>query len=87
MVTAIYTGHASVRGHLYTVGPFDGDPICRFCGMETETVQHIICCCEAMARQRYNVFGKPTVEAKDISSASARDLCFFIRGAELLRLC
>ena len=23
-------------------------------GMETETVQHITCCCEAMARQRYN---------------------------------
>jgi len=49
MVTAIYTGHAPVRGHLYTVGLFDGDPVCRFCGTETETVQHIICCCEALA--------------------------------------
>jgi ribonuclease HI len=45
MVTAIYTGHAPVRGHLYTVGLFDGDPIYRFCGTETETAQHIICCC------------------------------------------
>jgi len=44
MVTAIYTGHVPVRGHLYTIGLFDGDPVCRFCGMETETVQHIICC-------------------------------------------
>jgi len=33
MVTAIYTGHAPVRGHLYTVGLFDGDPICRYCGI------------------------------------------------------
>ena len=49
MATAIYTGHAAVRGHMYTLGLFDGDPICRFCAMETETVQHIICCCEAMA--------------------------------------
>ena len=57
-VTAICTGHAPVRGHLYTVGLFDGDPVCRFCGMETETVQHIICCCEALARQRYSVFGR-----------------------------
>jgi len=87
MVTAIYKGHASVRGHLYTMGLFDGDPICRVCGMETETVQHIICCCEAMARQRYNVFGRPTVEQKDVSTASVRDLCLFIRGAGLLRLC
>ena len=53
MATAIYTGHAPVKGHLYTMGLFDGNPICRFCGMETETVQHIICRCEALARQRY----------------------------------
>jgi len=87
MVIAIYTGHVPVRGHLYTMGLFDGDPICRFCGMETETVQHIICCCEALARQRYYVFGRLTVEPKDISPASIRDLCLFIRGAGLLRLC
>jgi len=87
MATAIYTGHAPVRRHLYTMGRFDGDPICRFCGMETETVQHIICCCEALAHQHSNVFGRPTVEPKDISTASARDLCLFIRGAGLLWLC
>jgi hypothetical protein len=87
MVTAIYTGDAPVRGHLCTIGPFDGDPICRFCGTETETVQHIICCCEALARQRYSVFGRPTVEPKDISTTLIRDLCLFIRGAGLLWLC
>ena len=38
MATAIYKGHARVRGHLFNMGLFDGDPICRFCGMETETV-------------------------------------------------
>ena len=37
-VTAIYTGHAPVRGHLCTMGLFDGDPVCRFCRMQTETV-------------------------------------------------
>ena len=78
MVTAIYTGHAPVRGHLYTMGMFDGDPVCRFCGMETETVQHIICCCKALAQQRYDVFGRLTVKPKDISTASVRDLCLFI---------
>ena len=70
MAIAIYTGHAPVRGRLFTVGLFDGDPICGFCGMETETVQHIICCCEALAGQRYNVFGRLTFEAKDISTES-----------------
>jgi len=46
-------------------------------------VQHIICCCEALALHRYNVFGNPLVEPKDISTASVRDLCLFIRGTGL----
>jgi hypothetical protein len=53
---------------------------CKFCRNETETEQHIICCCEALARQRYNVFGNPFVETKDISTASVRNMCLFIRG-------
>ena len=57
LVVAILAGHAPVRGHLPTIGLFDGDPSCRYCGMETETVQHIACHCEALSRQRYNVFG------------------------------
>jgi hypothetical protein len=65
------------------MGLFDGDPACRFCRMETETVQHIICCSEALARQRCNVFGKQIAETKDISTASVRDLCLFIRGTGL----
>jgi len=80
MVVAIFTGLTPVRGHLYIMGLFDGDPTYRFCRMETETVQHIICCYETLARQRYNVFEKLIVEPKDISTASVRDLCLFIRG-------
>jgi hypothetical protein len=87
MAVAILMGHAPVTRHLYIMGPFDGDPTCRFCRMETETVQHSICCCEVLARQRYNVFGKLLAEPNDISTASARDLCLFIRGTGLLNLC
>jgi hypothetical protein len=52
MTVVILTGNAPVRGHLRIMGLFSGDPSCRFCRMETETVQHITCCCEALARQR-----------------------------------
>jgi len=87
MAVAILTGHAPVRGHLYIMGLFHGDPTCRFCRMENEIVQHTICCCEALYRQRYNVFGKQIVEPRDISTASVRDLGLFIRGIGLLYLC
>jgi hypothetical protein len=68
------------------LGLFDGDPTCRFCGKETETVQHITCCCEALARQLYNVFGNLFVEPEEISTASVRDLCLYIKGTGLLKL-
>jgi hypothetical protein len=87
MVDETLTGHAPVRRHLYIMGLFDGDPACSFCGMETETVQHITCCCEALVRQCYNVFGKLTADPNDISTASVRDFCLFIRGTGLLNLC
>jgi hypothetical protein len=64
LTDAIFTGHAPVRGHLYIMGLFDGDPTCRFCRKETETVQHIIFCCEALVHQHYNIFGNLLVEPK-----------------------
>jgi hypothetical protein len=86
MAVAILTGQAPVRGHLPIMDLFNGDPYCRFCRMETETVQHIACCCEALARQRSNIFGKPFVEPKDISTASLRDLYLFVRETGILNL-
>jgi ribonuclease HI len=59
MVVATLNGQAPVREHLRTMGLFEGDPACRFCRQEVETVQHITCCCEALARKRYNVFWEP----------------------------
>jgi hypothetical protein len=58
MAVAVLTAHAPLRRHLHIMALFGGDPTCRFCGMDTETVKHIICCCEVLTRQRYNVFGK-----------------------------
>jgi hypothetical protein len=87
MAIAILTGHAPVRRHLYIIGLFDGVQTCRFCKMEAEILQHIICCCEALAHQRNNFFGKLFAEPKDISTDSVRHLCPFIRGTGLLNLC
>jgi hypothetical protein len=87
MFVAVLTGHSPVGGHLYIMGLFEGDPACRLCRKETETVQHIVCCCEVLARQCYNVFGYSLVEPNDISTASVRDLCLFIRGTGLLNPC
>jgi hypothetical protein len=87
MIVAFLMGHAPVRMHLNIMGMFDGDPTCRFCRMETEIVYHIICCCEALALQRYKYFGNLFDEPKDISMASLKDLCLFVRDTGLINLC
>jgi hypothetical protein len=87
MAVGIVMGHAAVRKQLHIMGLFDGDPTCRVCRMETETVQHIVCCCEVLAHQCYNFFGKLFAEPEDISTASLKNLCLFIRGIGLLTLC
>jgi hypothetical protein len=87
MVVVILTGHAAVRGHLHIMGLFEEDPTCRLCRKQTETVQYIVYCCEVLAGQRYNVFGNMFVGPKDVSTASVRDLCLFIRGTGLLNVC
>jgi hypothetical protein len=70
------------------MGLFDGDSSCRFCRLETETVHHVICCCEVLARQRYKFFGKLFAEPKHISTASLKDLYLFVeRGTGLINLC
>jgi hypothetical protein len=38
LTIAIFMENAPVRGHLYTMGLFDGDPTCRFCRKEAEAV-------------------------------------------------
>jgi len=86
MMDVILTGHAPVWKHPYVMGLFNGDPTCRVCRMEAETVQHIICCCEALACQRY-VFGRLTAEPKDVSTTLVKDFCLSIRGRGLLNLC
>jgi hypothetical protein len=43
LTAAILTRHAPIRGHLRTIGLFDGDPSCRLCGLETEAVQRPVC--------------------------------------------
>jgi hypothetical protein len=42
LVAAFLTGHAPVRKHVNIMGIFDGDPTCRFCRSETESVYHIV---------------------------------------------
>jgi hypothetical protein len=40
--------------------------------METETVQHLVCRCEALSGLRYNVLGERIIEPKDVCTATVK---------------
>jgi len=79
MAVAILTGHAPVY-----YGPvWWGSNLQILQDSDWNSAAYYLLC-EALARQRYNIFGRLTVEP---STASVRDLCLFIRGTGLLYLC
>jgi hypothetical protein len=50
--TGPFTGHNTLRRHLYIMGLMDS-PLCRRCGAQGVTSTHVLCECEALATLRY----------------------------------
>jgi hypothetical protein len=57
VVTGLMTGHCNLRKHLYTMGIFKENPVCRLCNEEEETTFHIVFKCEVLARRQFNLLG------------------------------
>jgi hypothetical protein len=65
-VTGLLTGHNTLRRHLYVLRLSDS-PLCRRCGAEDETSDHIICECEALTSLRHAYLGS-FLEPEDIKN-------------------
>jgi hypothetical protein len=67
VVTALLTGHNTLRRHLYLMGLIDS-PLCRRCGTEEETSAHILSACEALATLRHTYLGFLFLDPENVSS-------------------
>jgi len=68
-VTGSVTGHNTLRRHLHLMGLSDS-PLCRRCGVEDETLAHILCECEAFASLIHVYLGSFYLEPEDSNRAS-----------------
>jgi hypothetical protein len=68
-VIGLFTGHNTLRQHLYLLGLQDSLS-CRKCGVMEETSAHILCECETLASIRHAYLGSFFLEPKDIQSIS-----------------
>lgn len=83
-VVGFVTGHFHFRKHMRTMGVWEGSPLCRLCGGEDETSQHIIFNCEAMNLYRYNIFGATNPEDMNLQDDLVGKLTCLIKAWERL---
>ena len=81
-ITELKTGHGPFKKHLHTMGLIN-DPVCRFCGMEEETAEHLLSVCEALCRRRLLHMGHAFPELGMIWQIPISGLLCFIRSTGL----
>jgi hypothetical protein len=80
-VTALLTGHNTLRRYLHLMGLSDS-PLCRRCGAEDETSVHILRECEALASLRHAHLGS-FLEPEDITYISVGAIWNFTKATGL----
>jgi len=81
-VIVLLTGHNTLRKHLHMPGLTDS-PLCRTCGVEEETSDHILCKCEVLASFRHVHLGSFFLELDDIQSISLGVIWNFSKAMRL----
>ena len=71
VVTGLFTGHDTLRKHLYLKGLIDS-PLCRRCMAEEEPSAHVLCECEALATARHTYLGSLFLDPENVSSLKSR---------------
>jgi Fe2+ transport system protein FeoA len=83
VVVGLLTGHNTLRRHLYVMG-MSNNPICRKCGTEEETSDHVLCAREAVASLRHSYLDSFFLDPEDVSKLNIGAIWKFAKGTGLL---
>ena len=81
-VIGLLTGHNTLRKHLHLLGLVNS-PLCRECGVEEETLEHILYEYEALASLRHTYLGSFFLEPVDIKTISLGAIWNFSKAIPL----
>ncbi|XP_055527594.1 uncharacterized protein LOC129720181 [Wyeomyia smithii] len=76
--TGLKTGHCPSKYHLKNIGLVQDDT-CRFCNMESETSEHLLCSCGALYISRIKFLSKGCLQPGEIWSANPGKVVGFIK--------
>ena len=82
LITGFYTGHFPVRHYLRNIN-IATDDACRFCGLEAETVEHLLCDCEVLARRRLHLLGSGILEPQFFNNVRLSKLLKYIKALKI----
>ena len=71
LLTGALSGYYATNQQLIRMKPAI-DPTCRACGDSVESMKHLMCECDALARKRMSVLGKAYSEHEDFRSFPPR---------------
>ena len=66
IITGLFTGHCPCKYHLFNMGKIPNS-ICRFCNIENETSEHLLCNCGALTQIRIRFFDKGVLQPSNIN--------------------
>ena len=75
-LTGMLTGHCPVNYHLQNLGKVL-ESTCRFCKEETETVEHVLCSCEALHHKRLQHLQARFLEPSEVCQVAPRQIAKF----------
>lgn len=81
-VTALLTGHGPFRRHLARMFVIQ-DTNCRFCELEDETAEHILCYCPCFWRERLEAFGSTFLDVSEVSNVELQSVLKFTLKTKL----
>ena len=66
-----------VNYHLHNIG-LEEESTCRFCGEVDETTEHVVCHCDALIRDRYQLLGDSYLEPGRVKQLRLNRVLSFI---------
>lgn len=81
-VTGYLTGHCDLRYQLYKMGRSSTET-CRFCELEPETSEHVLCRCPRLFDRRVRYFGDRVVTPSDVWDSLPGRIVGFVRSLNL----
>ena len=82
LAAAALTGHFPLNDYLFKIG-VRTDNKCRYCNLDKENMEHLLCNCMAIERQRNKFLGNGVLDPSEFRSINVRQMVKFLKEIKI----